>query len=263
MAAWTMREAELKELPDEVTFRNPETIAACLTLMAFAAVCLRPSLRRHRWLMPALLAVNLVPLMMFAHRFIPVQPMEMWRRLNAEGTEQKRVAALLSPGDNRLLEVATNSSDRLYPNAMAHLFGVRTVHGYSSLKPNSFIMLSHDELQKWMPQAADYIYESKVPGAETGVLKKNPTPGMARFQWRVPGARGIHIDRESLNEIRLSFDPGTAAELLWTDTYYPGWSPRIGQDRVAIRRAEPFYSSLLIPAGAQSLVLDYRPTYCD
>jgi uncharacterized membrane protein YfhO len=92
-------------------------------------------------------------------------------------------------------------------------------------------------------------------------LRKNPTPGAARFQWLKPSARTLKITKESLNEICLSFGAGDEAELLRTDTYYPGWSARIGSAKVAIQRTDPFFSKLRIPPGNQQLVLRYEPVY--
>jgi hypothetical protein len=257
--AYALREFQINNLGAEVSFKNTETVAGCLSLLGVAGACLWPAVRRHRAAMPLLLAINMAPLLMFGHRFIPVQSMALWHRLMESDSEQKRVAAVLNPGGLRLLEPTCAPFERLYPNALEHLFRARTVHGYASLWPRSYEALSADAQTNYLPQAADYIYETATPGLALGTLKKNPTPGLARFQWLSPADRGLAIEQETLNELRLSIQPGPEADLLWTDTYYPGWSAWAGPDRLAIRRTDPYFSKIRVPSGALTLVLRYEP----
>ena len=257
--AYALREFQINHLGAEVSFRNPETVAGGLSLLGVAAACLWPAVRRHRAAMPVLLSINLVPLLMFGHRFIPVQSAALWHRLMESDSEQKRVAAVLNPGSLRLLEPNCPPFERLYPNALEHLFRVRTVHGYAALWPRSYEALPSDEQIKYLPQAADYLYETPAPGLPLGTLKKNPTPGLARFQWVAPANRGLTIEKETLNELRLSIQAGPEADLLWTDTYYPGWTAQAGPDRLAIQRTQPYFSKIRIPSGSLTLVLRYQP----
>ncbi len=258
--AYKLRDFQINNFANEVSFKNPETVIASLGLMAFAGACFYPAIRRRRWMLPGLLALNFVPVVLFTHRSVPVQPLVLWQRLLADGTEQRRVANIVNAEHGRLEEAGSESFERLYPYSISHLFGVHNVAGYSSLQPKSFALLSPAEHERWLPQTADYIYESPAQ-APTGELRKNPTPGSARFQWLKPSARTLKITKESLNEICLSFGAGDEAELLRTDTYYPGWSARIGSAKVAIRRTDPFFSKLRIPPGNQQLVLRYEPVY--
>ena len=257
--AYALREFQVNNLGAEVSFKNPETVAGCLSLLGVAGACLWPAVRRHRATMPLLLAINLAPLLMFGQRFIPVQSMALWHRLVEGDSEQKRVAAVLNPGRQRLLELTCDPSEQLYPAALEHLFQARTVHGYASLWPRSYEAISAEEQARHLPQAADYIYETATPGLSRGTFKKNPTPGLARFQWVAPADRGLAIEKETLNQIHLSIQAGPESDLLWTDTYYPGWSAWAGSDRLAIQRTGPFFSKLRIPSGALTLVLRYEP----
>ena len=257
--AYALREFQVNNLGAEVSFKNPETVAGCLSLLGVAGACLWPAVRRHRAAMPLLLAMNLAPLLMFGQRFIPVQSMALWRRLVESDSEQKRVAAVLNPGRQRLLELSCEPSEQLYPAALQHLFRARTVHGYASLWPRSYEALSAEEQARLLPQAADYIYETPTPGLSRGTFRKNPTPGLARFQWVGPSDRGLAVEAETLNHIRLSIQAGPESDLLWTDTYYPGWSAWAGPRRLAIQRTGPFFSRLRIPSGALTLVLRYEP----
>ena len=74
-----------------------------------------------------------------------------------------------------------------------------------------------------------------------------------------PANRGLAIEKETLNEVRLSIQAGPEGQLLWTDTYYPGWSARPAP--TAWRFSEPSRISrrFRIPSGSLTLVLRYQP----
>lgn len=259
--ATALRNFQINNFANEVSFKNPETVIASLSLLGFAGLCFCPKLRRREWTLPGLLVLNLLPVVMFAHRFIPDQPIVLWQRLLAQGTEQRRVADIVNSEHLRLLDDAASLFEKLYPNAIGHLFQVHTVHGYSSLQPKSFALFSRDEQQKWSAQLADYVYVHPSSGFPIGELKPSPITGMARFQWVTSSDRTISVEYESLNEIRLLIGPGTEQYLLRTDTYYPGWSAHTETQALPIERIEPFFSKIEIPAGEQTLVLRYQPTY--
>ena len=121
--------------------------------------------------------------------------------------------------------------------------------------------MTRESLQRWMPQAADYFYVSPVEGGPDGYLKKNLTPGLARFQWVGPEYRRVVVEKETMNEIDLAIDTGTEADMVRTDTYFPGWSAWIGTNQLEIRHIGPSFSSITIPAGPQKLILRYEPRY--
>lgn len=259
--AHALHDFQINNFANEVSLKNPETVCACLGILLFAGICLRPEWRRQKWALPGLLILNLLPPVMFARRFVPVQPIILWQRLMADDTEPRRVASLLNAEHLRVMEVYRISFERLYPNAMAHFFQVHDVHGYSSLQPPNFDTLSPDKLKPLLPQTADYVYESLVPGAAVGELKKNPTPGLARFQWADGSSRAIRVEHETMNTLVLALGAGPESDLIRSDTFYPGWSARVDGKQIPIERAEPFFSKIKIPAGAQTLTLRYTPTY--
>jgi hypothetical protein len=108
---------------------------------------------------------------------------------------------------------------------------------------------------------ADYIYESRETGQALGELVWNPTPGLARVQWRTPLARTFRVEQHGLNEIHVHFDPGPAGTLLWTDTRYPGWKATLDKRPLALQAAPPTFTSIEIAENARELTLRYRPTY--
>ncbi|MFO1488005.1 MAG: YfhO family protein [Verrucomicrobiota bacterium] len=259
--AQALHEFQIHNFANEVSLKNPETLFAALGILLLAGVCLKPAWRRQRWALPALLILNLLPPVMFARRYIPVQPVALWQRLMASDTEPRRVADLLNAGHFRLAETYRISMERLYPNAMSHYFQVHNVHGYSSLQPYNFDVATSEMRERLKPQMADYFYESLVPQSPVGELKKNPTPGLARFQWPDGSARELRIERETMNSLVLAIGDGPAADLLRTDTWYPGWSATVGGQSVPVEKVEPFFSRMKIPAGPQTLTLHYTPTY--
>jgi len=93
-----------------------------------------------------------------------------------------------------------------------------------------------------------------------GELKKNPTPGFARFQWANGGGREIHVERETMNTLVLKLGAGPEAELIRTDTFFPGWTATVDGKEFPAEHADPFFSKIKIPAGAQTLTLHYTPT---
>ena len=259
--ARALREFQVVNLPREISVRNPETVAAFAGLLGVGYVMLFAGIRKNPLIQPALLALNLVPLLLFTARFIPRQPMELWNRLLAGGPAQRAVADALGDTPLRLWEIAPAEHQKLFPYALAHLYRVRTVDGYSALQPRSIYWLSQEEKERYRPQIADYIYESRKIGQASGELIKNPTPGLARMQWKTPITRDFQVTQHGLNEIRVEFSPGPPGTLLWTDTHYPGWKATLDGQPLALHATPPTFTSIEIAENARYLVLRYRPTY--
>jgi hypothetical protein len=171
------------------------------------------------------------------------------------------VATTLAGTAQRLWEVAPGNHEMVMPAELPHLYRVRTLHGYSSLRPRSLLGLPASELEKWRPQTADWIYQSNARGLPTGELSRNATPGLARFQWRGQQVRPFTVQDVGLSQIHLSFEPGESGRLLWTDSWYPGWQAKVDGRPVVLEKAAPCFSSLEVPANAQTLVLQYRPRF--
>ncbi len=254
-----LREFQVNNLPKEVTFRNPETILACLSLLALGGWLLTVSAKADRWIKPVLW-LNLIPVLMFCHRFIPHHPVGLWRELQAGGPEQKRVAAVMGGTSLRLIEKAPGIHEQVFPNALSHLYQVRTVHGYSALRPRCLEYLSDRDKDNWRNQMADYAYVVSQRGQEKGDFQKVEKSGWSRFQWRESVDRAFQIEENGLNEIRLHFAPGVAGTLWWTDTYYPGWTAKADGRIVSLSFLAPCFSTVVIAPETHLLVLHYQPT---
>ncbi len=256
-----LREFQVVNLPREISVENPETVVAFLGLISVGFVLLSSRVRKDPWVQPALLALNLVPVLLFSARFIPRQPMELWDRLLAGGPAQREVVDALGGTQLRLWEIAPHVHQQLFPYDLSHLFKVRTIHGYSALQPRSLYRLPPEEQERYRPELGDYIYESRASGLERGEFIKNPTPGLVRFHWETTNPRGLHAEQYGLNEIHIHFDTGPAGTLVWTDTRYPGWQATLDGVPLTLRAMEPTFTALEITNDARELVLRYRPTY--
>jgi len=262
-AAPALREFQVRNLPREISARNPETVLATLSLLAVAGLCLRPDWRRRPGVWPALLALNLAPAAMFYARFIPNHPVLAWRLLQAGGPEQRRVAAELAGTPRRLREVAPAVYDQVFPNCLGHLAGVRVLHGYSALVPRCFTTLPPTEQEAWAARVADATYTTPEPGRPAGRFEPpGPDRGPAAFHWQGAAPRALRVELVSLTEQRVRLEPGPAGKLLWTDTAYPGWRAALAGQPVPLRAVAPCFSELEVPAANAPVVLRlwYRPT---
>ncbi len=262
-AAPALREFQARNLPREISVRNPETVLATLGLLAVAGLCLWPDWRRRPGVWPALLVLNLAPVALFYGRFLPNHPLRMWELLLAGGPEQRRVAAELAGTPHRLREVAPTVYDQVFPNCLGHLAGVRVLHGYSALVPRSFLTLPPAEQEAWAARVADATYTTPEPGRPVGRFDPpRPDRGPAAFQWQGAAPRAFRVEMVSLNEQRVTLEPGPAGTLLWTDTAYPGWRTELDGRPVPLRPVIPCFSELEVPASVTPAVLTlrYRPT---
>ena len=248
------RNFQLTNLPNEISFKNPEAFLAFLSLLAMAGLLLRPDLRAQPAWLNLLLVLNLAPLILYAGRFIPKEPLISWQRLLEGGPEQQRVLAALSPGGLRLFEEATLRNEYLFPDAIEHLYKVQTIHGYSALVPKSVYGLGLISRPEDAAQYADYTFGR-------GELRRQRDSGAARFQWLAPSERSLEWQRISLNQLQVQFTPGPAGALLWTDTWYPGWVATVDGQPAKLTRETPCFGRIEIPSEAKTLTLSYRPRY--
>jgi hypothetical protein len=257
-----LRESQMANLPREISVRNPETVAAFAGLLGVGLVMIFAGVRRNPLVQPAVLALNLVPLMLFDARFVPRQSMELWNRLLAGGPAQREVVDKLGGTELRLWEIAPpGGHQKLFPGALVDLYRVRSLDGYSTLPPRHLDWYSTEQVEQYLPQAADYIYKSSELGPAKGELVRNATPGLARVQWETPIKREFQVTQHGLNEIQVEFSPGPAGTLLWTDTSYPGWKATLDGRPLMLQATPPTFTSMEIAENARHLVLRYRPTY--
>jgi hypothetical protein len=257
-----LREAQVKRLPREISFQNPEALIAWLGIVAAAMVLLRPKWRAREETWALLLALNLVPVLLFSARYSGHVDVALWRRLLEGGPEQRRIAAELANTPLRLHEIAVGRHEQAMPCTIAHLYRVRVVDGYSALPPLSIGTLARrfpNDVNHWTAQAVDYTYEAAERGAREGVLRKNSLSHLGRFYWRMPVQRPFTVQDQGLNRVRVEFSDGPSAELIWTDTWFPGWRATVNGTAVPLRKEPPCFSSVSIAPGRVALVLEYRP----
>ena len=254
-----LRTFQVENLPHEISLQNPETVTAALGVLVLVWMLLGPPLRRRVPLCCALLVLNLVPVLLFAQRFIPRQPMTMWRALLAGGPEQQRVMAVMRDTPLRLQEISPGPFESVFPRSMGHLYHVRTVHGDSSLFAPSLFNIEPAEREKLKVHLADWIYESPGRGQATGDFHRATANSPVRLQWQGAAPRPFTSEQRGLKTIRLTFAPGGAGSLLLTDTYYPGWRAVLDGKPVPLTRQDHVLSKFEIPAGARVLTLSYEP----
>lgn len=247
------RQFQIENLPNQVSFKNPEAFLAFLGLLLLASVLLWPSLRQRTGALALVAALNFLPPLLYCQRLIPRQPKVLWERLLAGGPKQQEAVRLLSASKARLLESAHLRNEFVFPDELEHLYQVHTVHGYSALVPKNISSLGVETFTNRY-QVADYIVADEFRAL-------GPTNRTCRFQWPHGSARPLQIVEESLGQIRVRIDPGPAAALLWTDTFYPGWRATLNGRDVVLDRAEPCFTQIQIPAGQTDLQLQYRPRF--
>ncbi len=252
-----LRHFQVRNFPHEITFANPETLAAWASLALLAAVLLSPRLRSRRLVLGCLVALNLLPLLLFAHRFIPRAPIETWHRLLDGSEEQRHVVQILSQGHFRLLDDAPAEFERLFPQNLSHLYAVHSAHGYAALQPNWLANFPTST----PATLADYAYASEPPWDSGSLIRLN-TFGNARFSWARGDTRHITVRSESLNSLDLEFPPGPPSSLLRTDTWFPGWTVELADGTaLPINRTPVYCSEIQIPAGVTALHFRYRPSH--
>jgi hypothetical protein len=243
------RRFQINNFPNEITFRNPEPLLAFL-----GALCLLVLIKAKPQSQPvfatAVVALNVLPLLLFFSRAIPSSPVEYWHALLAGGPEQRKVLDQLGR-DLRLKEKVPDRLDYLFPGTLAGLYGVHPIHGYVGLRPAA--ASESDHLREH-----NVVYESEWRRQEGQVTVLNSN--QVRFVWANKQNRDIIIAGETLNSVRLRIAAGPAGELVRTDTYYPGW--RVDSPAsVTQRQNSDGFLAFSIPPTATDLVLRYEPSW--
>lgn len=239
-----LRRFQVASYRREVGFANPEVLAAWLALAGLATLFAVPRWRRVG--VPALLALNLVPPALFAHRFIPRVPIERWERLLVGGPLQQEARALLAPQGLRLEERPTSPYAAIFPQELAHLYGVHVAHGYAALVPSN------------MAWSDSVLADVRFSG---GAFERVNPSGEARFSWIGEPRRSVKIVEETLNTITVEIGPGPGGWLLRTDTRYPGWTAAIPRGWPHVIQPEgPLFTRISIPSNPTRIQLTYRPT---
>jgi hypothetical protein len=254
------RRFQVASLGREISFSNPETVAAvagAVGLLLLLRARQPAGSRRNVVLWQMVLALNLVPLLLFAHRFIVRQPVQLWDRLLHEDSPQTRLAALL--GAQYRFHDPGVRFEHVYPGALAQLYGVHSTIGYTSFH----LPVIADEVKALglnlvSADAGDDL-SGPVSLAQRPVLHPPPS-GTSRFQWETPIQRSVKVMHESLNQVTIQIAPGPAGTLVRTDRYYPGW-------RVSQPKNMPFQvlgRSLLavqVPPEETTITFTYTPRF--
>jgi hypothetical protein len=255
------RRFQVANVPREISWLNPETVAAAAGALGLFFV-LRPSgagaARRRPWVWPALLALNLAPLLLFSHRFTARQPVEFWRSLLHGDCEQSRLAAALGL-PYRLDGSPGFRYQKVYPGALAHLYRVHNTDGYSSF-PMPPVLSETRELGLDLVSSDTGPLTPSPDAADASFVLAPPPSGTSRFQWQPPLRRSVKVLRESLNQITIEVAAGHAGVLVRTDRYYPGWrvrEPRTIPSRVLGR----WLLALDVPPPQTRITFAYSPRF--
>jgi hypothetical protein len=249
-----LRDRQFARFPYEVGFANPEGLLTAAGWAALGFGLMAPGLRSRRAFWPGLLALNLAPALLFAHRYIPHYDVALWDRLVAGTEEQRSVANAVNASGSRLWEPEGWMRFRLLPGALCHLFEVRTVTGYSAMRPPNIAELPTADRDAYLAEFGDAVY------AETnGVGSLKPAKPDARFRWISGGGEVPKFTQEGLNGFRLEFQTPQAGVLWWTDSWYPGWRVLADGKPAALQRKPPCFSEITIAEPARTLEFRYRP----
>ena len=253
-AAEPLRRFQVRNFLNEVTFKNPETALALGSLVALGIFLWRPP-RARTAALHGILILSTLPLLLFGHRYVPMHRMELWEQLRAGGPEHQRVLAQLRPAD-RLAETAPGMHETLFPGAMAQLYRAHVVHGYSS-----FIFAKAANLPATVPASwlFDREYVVAQRGQAQGEWRRPSHTNWSRAHWSNGSTRPILARAESLNTLVLGFDSGEAADLIRTDTFYPGWRAFAGSTELPVQLEPPIFSRVRVPAGATEVRFTYEP----
>jgi hypothetical protein len=227
-----LRRFQVRNLPREISLLNPETLASAVAV-ALALIALGSSVAatRQRLLVSAL-AVNLLPVILFATRYIPDHPVEMWQKLQAGGPAQKEVIASVAAKGGRILDEHMG----VFPLGLGALYRVHTLHGYSALQPPGINKQPEGTV---VPPGG--LADIKVSyDLQTGLTieQVGPAAGLSRLRSAEGHASAVAARNDGVNSLVFEFDAPPTGELLWTDTAYPGWS--VKSDRVELLPAGIF-----------------------
>ncbi len=247
-----LRGLQLGRFPREISFADPEALLAAAGWVMLAGLLHRPAWRAKPLVWHATLALNLAPLLLFAGRYIPRHELALWQRIQAGTPVQQQVASALAADGERLWEKESRMTKTLFPGALGHLLGVRTLRGYSALHPNALAELPDDVRDPLLARCGDAAYaDGKFTAASGG----------GRFVWQDDGHARAKFTQLGLNAFRLEFPDPQSGTLLWTDTQYPGWRVQMDGQEAALRPAPPCFAAIEVPPGSRVLEFRYRPTF--
>ncbi|HEY6169528.1 MAG TPA: hypothetical protein VI454_15915 [Verrucomicrobiae bacterium] len=255
-----LRKFQVANYPTEVTFRNREPLVAFLGLVLLGVLLLKAPSAGRGWWLHGVLILSTLPLLWLERRYIPQQPLALWQRLREGGPEQRRLMEVARADGLRVRDLAPGIHEFAFPGALAQLYGVHVMNGHSSLYLVHAGGLTNAAGQP-DPTYHDILYRSPERHQERGELEIRSAGGPARFRWVPPVVREVKVVSETLSSLTLRIGPGTAGELLRTDTYFPGWRVVDAPLGTTLQFAPPCFSRLSIPAGAAEVRLVFEPRW--
>jgi hypothetical protein len=251
--ATALRSFQVDTFPSEVSLLNPETFSSLIGLLALSASLGTTSARSRRNLAYLSVIASLVPLISFAGRFIPSHPTELLKRLQAGGYAQRAAIKLVQGNNARILD----RDMQVFPYAMAALYRVHTVHGYSALQPPGIFKRPNDNT---LPAQFGADFDLRLSGVGEVIVERiSEHPPEARLS-ALNGAT-IGIAEETLNQITLTYAEGVPNAIFRSDTHYPGW--RLDSDGVFSVTSSSLGSIIRPIQGEfpESVRLFYRPSF--
>jgi hypothetical protein len=249
--AAALREFQIAQLPREITFENPELLAAWVS--AGLLLWIVKSSRQQKEAVVLVLALaNIAPLLLFGARFVPRSPIEKWHALLQGGPQIQKARELVGK-EMRFDEVDPGRRFALLPGSTAIYYGIHTLVDYDGfpLYPNG---------KSKVKRSANYLYDSnRRTGLPAQFLPASPVKNV-RFVWKEDQARQVEILQETGNTITLKIPAGPAGTLIRTDTYYPGWKI-VKPTECGWGRDESGFYAMKIPSEAVVVTLKYAPRW--
>jgi hypothetical protein len=245
-----LRKFQVQNLPREISFQNPEV------LISFSGAVILLFFVNKKKTGPKLSACllficNLLPLLLFFHRYVPSSRTEIWQKLLAGGPEQKRIRQ--AAGSNgRFMEIAPTRVDYAVPGATSCFYRIHSLNGFSA-----FNLWAPGQVTSVRNENIRYVSTNKSAVGAVFIQTTN----QVRFVWDSGGTRPVQIVSETLNSVTLHIAAGKAANLIRTDTYYPGWRLESSPTGIVQNRNPNGFFQYAIPEIETELVLLYEPSF--
>ena len=254
-----LRRAQARRLAEELSPANPELLLSLLSVLVLGWYCRRPTACRTPWHWAAIMGVGLLPLLAFQFRFAPSHPRALWDRLLAGGPLQNELRGESRLGAIRFEDTLAGLHQQVFPNCFSQLYGVQTLHGYAALRPPHLLKTTNGPALLGDRPLTDCLL------TRSNTVRRLPAEFTSRWIVRrdgVPVPHAITGVRESWNALELDFNaPGqdVAMELVWTDTFAPGWRAEFNGSPAELVQFERLFSRIKLPAAQGTVRLTYHP----
>jgi hypothetical protein len=254
-----LRRAQARRLAEELSPANPELLLGLLSVLTLGWYCRRSAARRTHWHWAAIMGVGLLPLLAFQFRFAPSHPRTLWDRLLAGGPLQNELRGESRLGAIRFEDTLAGLHQQVFPNCFSQLYGVQTLHGYAALRPPHLLRTTN---------APALLGDRPLTDCQltlSNTVRRLPAEFTSRWIVRrdgVPVPHAITAVRESWNALELDFvapGQGGTTELIWTDTFAPGWRAEFNGSPTESVQFERLFSRIKLPAAQGTVRLTYHP----